>query len=45
MRLEGTRNKKTDNLFSQTGDLDYFAGEKQVPSGKNFQQSREQLFS
>ena len=27
----------TDNLFSQTGDLDYFAGEKQVPSGKNFQ--------
>lgn len=27
----------TDNLFSQTGDLDWFAGEKQVPSGKNFQ--------
>ena len=27
----------TDNLFSQSGDLNYFAGEKLVPAGKNFE--------
>ncbi len=27
----------TDNLFSQSGNLDWFAGEKKVPSGKNFE--------
>ena len=27
----------TDNLFSQSGDLNYFAGEKLVPSGKSFE--------
>lgn len=34
----GTNDANTDNLLSDDGNLDYFAGNKQVPEGKNIQE-------